>query len=207
MASKKFSDLTPVQQAAIVMLLPAAAAAVVFYDFVRPIQQNLESLRAQLHTLQVQNLRGHVLEAHRADLLKHIAQAQEQIEHLREIVPDRTADDQLMKLIYTNAVLSDVRIRSLVAGKSEQKEYFTAMPFQLHADGTYYRLLNFFVRLSHSSRIVDVSDLLLHQLQGAGGGGTYKVSGQETVAADCVLTTYFKNPQAITSPAVSPARK
>jgi Tfp pilus assembly protein PilO len=207
MASKKFSDLSPVQQAAIVMVLPAVAAVVLFYDFVRPLQQNVTSLRAQLQTLQVQNRRGRVLEAHRAELLKHIAQAQEELQRLREIVPDRVADDQVIKTVYKNASLSDVRIRSLVAGKSDEKEYFTAMAFQLHADGTYYGLLDFFIRLAHSSRIVDVSGLFLQQAQAGGGRGTYKVSSQDTVAADCVLTTYFKNSQPPTSSLVAPGRE
>lgn len=199
MASRKFSDLTPVQQAAIVTLLPAAVALVVFYDLVTPVHQQVATLRAQLQILGVQNLRGHVLEAHRAELFKHLAQAQEQLRKLRGIVPDQAADDDLMRTIYGSAVLSDVHIRSLMAGKPEQMEYFTTMPFELHVDGTYYRLLDFFARLAGSSRIVDVSGLLLEQPPAGGARGTYKVSKQETVAADCILTTYFRNPQAPSS--------
>jgi Tfp pilus assembly protein PilO len=195
MASKKFSELTKAQQAVLVAVLPALAAALLFYDFVRPLQQNVAELRAQLHTLQVQNMRGRVLEAHRAELLKHISEAQSELQQLRQIVPDETADDQFIKTVYRNAALSAVHIRSLVAGTSQQKEYFTAMPFQLRADGTYYRLLDFFGRLADSQRIVDVSGLLLGHAEGGGGKGSYKIDPNETVVADCVLTTYFKNPQ------------
>jgi Tfp pilus assembly protein PilO len=195
MASKKFSDLTPVQQAAIVGLLPAVTAAVVFYYFVMPVRQNAATLRAQLQMLQAQNLRGRFLEAHHADLLKHIAEAQSELQQLRQVIPDEAADDAFVRTVYANAASAAVHVRSLAAGKSEQKEYFTAMPFQLHADGTYYRLLDFFVRLARSPRIVDVSGLLLGAPQGGGGRGAYKISAEETVAADCVLTTYFKNPE------------
>lgn len=199
MASKKFSELTPVQQAVIVALLPALAAALVFYDFVLPLRQQASTLRTQLQTLQAQNLRDHFLEAHRAELLKHLAEARSRLQQLRQLVPDEASDDAFVRTVYANAASAAVHVRSLVAGKSEQKEYFTAMPFQLHADGTYYRMLDFFVRLARSQRIVDVSGLLLGDLQGGGGRGAYKVGAEETVAADCVLTTYFKGPQGAAS--------
>jgi Tfp pilus assembly protein PilO len=206
MASKKFSDLSRVQQSTFVILLPALAAGLIFYDFVRPLEQNVTTLRAQLHTLQVQNLRGRALQAHRAELVKHIAEAQSELQQLRQIVPDEATDDQFIKTVYRSAALSAVHIRSLVAGNSQQKEYFTAMPFQLHADGTYYRLLDFFGRLAGSQRIVDVSGLLLGQPQGKGGRGAYKIGSNETVMADCVLTTYFKNQQGAASQPLSKRR-
>jgi Tfp pilus assembly protein PilO len=206
MASKKFSELPKSQQALIIILAPGLAAGLLFYDFVRPLEQNVATLRAQLETIQVQNLRGRALEMHRAELVKHLAEAQTKLQQLRQIVPDEAADDQFVKTVYQNAALSAVNIRSLVAGTSQQKEYFTAIRFQLHADGTYYRLLNFFARLANSPRIVNVSDLLLDQAQGGGGRGSYKIDPNETVAADCVLTTYFKNAMGAAPPASSKPR-
>jgi Tfp pilus assembly protein PilO len=206
MAKKKFSDLPKVQQTAIVIVLPAIAAVLVFYDFVRPLQQNVATLRAQLQTLEVQNLRGRVLEAHRAELLKHITEAEAELQQLRQIVPDEAADDQFIKTVYRNAELSAVHVRSLVAGTSQQQQYFTAMPFQLHADGTYYRMLDFFARLAGSQRIVDVSGLSLGQAQAGGGRGSYKIGPNETVVADCVLTTYFKNAMGAAAPPNSKRR-
>ena len=205
MASKKFSDLTSIQQAVIVTVLPAIAAGFVFYDFVMPLRENAATLRAQLTTLQAQNLHGRLLEAHRADLLKRIAEAQARLEQLRQVVPDEAASDEFLRSVYSNAASAAVHVRSLVAGKSEQKQYFTALPFELRADGTYYGLLAFFLRLARSPRIVDVSGLLLGPVQG-GGGGSYKIGAEETVAANCVLTTYFKNQQENASSLPKPRR-
>lgn len=193
MASKKFSDLPPGQQAAIVISVPALLAAVLFYDVVMPVRQRASTLHSQLETLQVQNLRGRQLEAHRDDLLKRLAAAQARLQELQQMVPDVAAGDQFIRTVYRNADSAGVHVRSLVAGKSEQKEYFTAVPFQLRADGTYYRMLDFFNELANSARIVDVSGLSLGPAQGGGGRGSYKIQAGETVAANCVLTTYFKS--------------
>jgi Tfp pilus assembly protein PilO len=201
MASKKFSDLTSVQQGVIVALLPAIAAGLVFYDFVLPMRRNAATLREQLQALQAQNLRGRVLETHRADLQKKLADTQARLEQLRQMVPDEAASDQFVKTVYANAAEAAVHVRSLVAGKSEEKQYFTTLPFQLHADGTYYGMLDFFALLARSQRIIDVSGLLLGSPGGSGARGSYKVGTEETVAADCVLTTYFKHSQNGTSAA------
>jgi Tfp pilus assembly protein PilO len=196
MASKKFTDLAPAQQAALIALLPAALAFAAYYDLVLPVRRQAASLESEYQALQAQNLRGRMLMIHQADLLKRIAVAHQELEHLRQIVPDEPADDDFVRTIYGAAASSAIHVRSLVGEGSEGEEYFTAMPFRLHADGTYYRLLNFFIRLANSPRIVDVSDLSLGPPGTHGGGGAYTVGSGETVAADCLLTTYYGGSQA-----------
>lgn len=75
------------------------------------------------------------------------------------------------------------------------KELYVEMPFRMHIDGTYYRLLQFFDRLAHGQRIVTVTNLALGSPEG-GGMGSYKVSPVETVGANCVITTYYNRPPA-----------
>ncbi|MGH9445263.1 MAG: type 4a pilus biogenesis protein PilO [Terriglobia bacterium] len=196
MDSKKLINLTPAQQVWLLTLLPAIVAIVVFYDFVMPVRRRAVSLEIQYQALQAQNLRGTMLMARQADLLKRIALAHQQLQQLRQIIPDQPADDNFVKTIYGAAASSAVHIRSLVAKTSANEEYFTATPFQLHADGTYYRMLNFFIRLANSPRIVDVSNLSLGSPGAHGGGGAYAIGPEETVAADCLLTTYYTGSQA-----------
>jgi Tfp pilus assembly protein PilO len=197
MASRKSLELTPRQQAWLLPLLPVLLAIVVYYEYVLPIRQQNASLEIQYQTLQAQNLRGKMLLANQADLLRRIANAHQELEQLHQIVPDRPADDDFVKTLYGAAASSAVHIRSLVGEAFKNQQYFTAMPFQLRADGTYYRILSFFMRLANSSRIVDVSDLSLERpgVSGGGTGGAYTLGPEETVAADCLVTTYYSGSQ------------
>jgi Tfp pilus assembly protein PilO len=86
-----------------------------------------------------------------------------------------------------------VHIRSFISQPVVSKELYVEMPFLLHLDGTYYRVVQFFDRLAHDQRIVTVSNLALSGPEG-GGMGSYKVSLGETVGANCVITTYYNRP-------------
>lgn len=194
MASKKLSELPPHQQGMLLALLPAALAIVVFYNFVSPLTGQASQLRSQVAMLHAQNMRGRMLEAQRVQLQNRIAQAQKEIATLREIVPDQPAHDQFVRTLYGTARESSVYIRDLEASPAAEQTYFTEMPFRVHLDGTYYAMLDFFTRLAGSQRIVNVSGLSLSSVKSSGSQGVYKPGPQETVAANCTLTTFYNSP-------------
>ncbi len=193
MASKKFSDLSQVQQGYLLAVLPMILAAVVIYDLVLPINRKASGLKAQLTQLETQNMRGKMLEPQRAALKRHIADANKELNALRQIVPDQPADDQFIRMVGDEASASQVYVRFLSSEPPVRQQFFTAMPFRMRIDGTYYGILAFFARLASSPRIVNVSNLTLGPPRGA-SGGTYKIGQDETVGADCVLTTFYNSP-------------
>lgn len=201
MAAKKFSDLSAAQQGAVLAILPVVLAIVVFYDLVSPIRSQASQLRQKVEALHQENQRGRALEHQRAELEKKISQARTELAELREIVPDEPADDQFVKMIYQVAQQAGTHVRSLDAEAEARQTYYTEMPFKVHLDGTYYGMLSFFSRLAGSPRIVNVSALALSSAA-ASRGGSYKVGGQETVGADCILTTFYNS-----SPPPAPAKR
>ncbi len=194
MPSKSFRDLSAKQQGMLLACVPVLLAAAVYYELVMPLGQKAKALEGQRAVLHSQNLRGRALEAQRTDLVNRIAQAQKQLDALRQIVPDKPTEDEFVKLVHDTAALSAIRVRALVERPPERQMYDTAMPFALHLDGTYYGMLSFFSRLAGSPRIVNVSALTLGPPAGQGGMGTYRLSPDETVAANCVLTTFYNSP-------------
>lgn len=194
MASKKFSELPPMQQGLILAALPVVLAAVVFYNFIPPLSGQAAQLKAQVTTLHLQNARGRLLQAQHADLQRKITQAKNELASLREIVPDQPAADQFVKMLYSTARASSVYIRDFEASPAVRQTYYTELPFQVHLDGTYYGMLDFFTRLAASQRIVNVQNLTLSSPASSGGKGSYKPGPEETVAANCLLTTFYNSP-------------
>lgn len=194
MASRKFSDLTPMQQGLILALLPVVLAVIVFHEFVSPLGSQAAQLRERVTTLHLQNLRGRGLMAQRAALQREMVQAQAKLAALRQVVPDQPSDDQMIKMLEGTARASSVHIRVVAASPAVRETYYTQMPFQAHLDGTYFGMLDFFTRLAANQRIVNVSGLSLSSSSTTGGKGSYKLQPQETVAADCILTTFYNSP-------------
>lgn len=190
--AKGLNDLPPIAQAATLAGLPALLAVSVFWYFVRPLAQQRAVLEAQAKSLHEENLRNKVFEQQRAQYESRIAQLHTQLDAVRSAVPDDRDTDGFISLINDTAAKAGIHIRSLVADPLAVRDLYTEVPFKLHTDGTYYAMLEFFDRLAHGPRIVNVSGLALGS-PARGSLGTYTVAPSETVGANCLVTTYFNS--------------
>lgn len=189
----KFDELPSAIQAAVLVLLAVALTGTLFWYFVLPESGQLDSLQQQVKSLRAENDRNEAFKREQTEYVNRIAQLSQQLETLQSIVPDQPSTDVFVRSIYDTGARSDVYIRTFISEPLVSRELYVEMPFRLHLDGTYYRLLQFFDRLAHDERIVTVSDLALSGPEG-GGMGTYTVPPGETVGANCVVTTYYNRP-------------
>lgn len=190
----KFEDLPSAVQAGVLIVLAVGLAGTLFWYFVFPESGQLDSLQQQVKTLRAENDRNEAFKREQTEYVNRIEQLSEQLKNLQSIVPDEPSTDVFVRSIYDIGTRSDVHIRTFVSQPLVSRELYVEMPFRVHLDGTYYRLLQFFDRLAHDERIVTVSDLALSGPEG-GGMGAYKVSLDETVGANCVITTYYNRPR------------
>ncbi len=197
--TRKFNDLSDGAQAAVLVAVAVALAGFTFWYFALPKSSQLDTLKLQVKSLRAENDRNEAFKREQTEYLNRIAQLREQLKTLQSIVPDESATDVFVRSVYNTGANSDVFIRTFISEPLVSKELYVEMPFRLHLDGTYYRLLHFFDRLAHDQRIVTVSGLALGAPEG-GGMGSYKVSTDETVGANCVITTYYNRPATETTP-------
>ena len=193
--ARKLNDLSSGVQAAVLVVLALALSGFTFWYFALPESHQLDSLHQQVKKLRAENDRDEAFKREQTEYLNRIAQLSEQLKTLQSIVPDEPSTDVFVKSVYDTGAKSDVYIRTFISQPQVSKELYVEMPFRLHLDGTYYRLLQFFDRLAHDQRIVTVSNLTLGA-PGGGGMGSYKVAPEETVGANCVITTYYNRPAA-----------
>jgi type IV pilus assembly protein PilO len=187
---KSFNDLPAAVQVAVFVLFAVVLAGAIFYFYGVPIMARRDSLRKEVESLTAENKGNRILEAQRVDYLKRIAELEKELEKLRAIVPEEQATDDFLRMVFADAKASGVNIRTFIPDALVPKDIYTEMPFNLRLDGGYYEILAFFDRLAHEERIVSVSSLSLGSPQG-GGMGVFRIHAEETVGANCVLTTYF----------------
>lgn len=188
--AKGFNDLPESTQAIILSVFAVALAGVVFYLYALPEVAQRDALHAQWTKLKAENDKNEAFRQEQTEYLSRIEQLTQQLATLRSIVPDQPATDAFVKTVYGDGQATNVFVRSFIAGPQVKKELYVEMPFNVHLDGTYYSLLNFFDRLAHEQRIVTVAGLTLGPA-GGGGTGNYRLGGNETVSANCSITTYF----------------
>jgi type IV pilus assembly protein PilO len=181
------------------VVVAVALAAVTFWYFVLPLNDQRTRLDKDVTRLKAENDKNEAFRQQQMEYLNRIAQLEKQLETLRSIVPDEQATDEFMRSVFAEGLSSNVNIRTFVPKPQVVRDFYVEMPFSLRLDGTYYSLMNFFDRLAHEQRIVSVAGLSLGGPEG-GGMGSYTVNSSETVGANCMLITYFNKPLAAAPP-------
>jgi type IV pilus assembly protein PilO len=145
-----------------------------------------------------------------------LVQIEQQIENLKlqlaiqeRIVPDEKEADKFMRMMQGEADKSGVEIRRYTALPTSTREFYTEVPFQIELDGPYYSLVNFFERVGHLERIINISNLLMATVKkpmDAGAKSMYAYAPGESVVATCTATTFFSHdqPAAQAKPGVRP---
>src|ERR1700729_2368504 len=116
-----------------------------------------------------------------------------QLETLKTIVPEDKEEDEFIRLVQGAASASNVSIRRFTAKPVVAREYHYDMPFEVQADGPYFNLLDFFMRLSRLSRIINVGDIDFEDPSGA-KGVKYPLRPGTSVTGVFTATTFFTKP-------------
>ncbi|HSB75750.1 MAG TPA: type 4a pilus biogenesis protein PilO [Terriglobales bacterium] len=134
-----------------------------------------------------------------------LVQIDQQIENLKlqlaiqeRIVPDEKQADKFMRMLQGEAEKSGVEIRRYTSLPTSTKEFYTEVPFEMELDGPYYSVLNFYDRIAHLERIINISNLQMASVSKpseAKAKHTYQYAPGESVVATCIATTFFSHDQ------------
>jgi type IV pilus assembly protein PilO len=191
-----FSELSGIKQWGAVLLGGAIVTGALYFTVFKT--QNTKNASAQ-HDLESKIQENNELESYRPKLKQieqQLAELKQQLEIEQRIVPDEKQVDDFMTIMSAEAQKAGVEIRRYTAKPTNQKEYYTEMPFDLELDGPYYSMLNFFDRVGKLERIVNVSGLLVSTTKNPGGAKakhTYQYAPNESVVATCTATTFFSH--------------
>ena len=197
--AKTFNDLPAPIQGLIFVVVAVAAAGLVFWYFVLPLNERRAALQKEVSRLKAENDRNEAFRQQQTEYLNRIKQLESQLVTLQSIVPDEQATDEFIRSVFADGASTSTQIRTFIPKPPVVKDFYVETPYSVRLDGTYYNLLAFFDRLAHEQRIMSVSGLSLGSPEG-GGMGAYKVASNETVGANCVLTTYYNKPLTVAAP-------
>ena len=204
--AKGFKDLPASVQTIILVIVALAAVLAPSYYYVYPMFAEKSQKETQLAGLEKEVKELQAIEQKLADYQAQIKAHEAKLETLRSIVPDTPEMDRYMKLVYADAGTTSIHVRTFVPKPQAQQKYYVEMPVQIRVDGTYWQMVNFFDRLAREQRIVSVASIDLGRPAG-GGMGSYEVSPNETVGANCVVTTYYNRSAQPPAPAGAPGKR
>jgi Tfp pilus assembly protein PilO len=163
-----------------------------------PMQQvriDLENAKKQKASLQNDVQALQVFERQKAQLTADIEAMQKELDTLKTIVPDEKQVDEFIKALSDSARASSISLRRLTSKPIEPKDFFYEVPFDVAVDGPYFQVLDFFMRLSRLSRIINVADVTFSSPTGQYDGSppppVFPLRPGTTVYGTFTATTYF----------------
>ena len=201
-----FKELPYVAQIAIVTLLVLVIAFASYMFGLQPMAKANEADALALKSKQAEIAQLTPYRAKLSDLNAQTENLKAQMEQQKKVVPEEKEVPNFITLVEKESVASGVNIRRYTPKDTSQKEYYVEVPFDVDIDGPYYSVLNFFDRVQNLERIVNVSHLTIGALKGGKSAtkGSYKWAANETVSANCTLTTFYSVTKVGATPAPAP---
>jgi len=187
--------------AGVILLLAAGIFVVMLLPTVKANQADALALKSK----QAEVARLTPYKTKLADLNSQTEILKAKMEEQRKVVPDEAEVPSLITLVSTEAAAAGVEVRRYTPRDTTTKEYYVEVPIDIDVDGPYYSVLNFYDRLQKVQRIVNVSKLTMGGLKGGKSGtkGSYKWAPDETVSANCLLTTFYSTSKGGAPPAAA----
>jgi type IV pilus assembly protein PilO len=195
-----------------ILVAAIAISAALYYLYYKPISDQNEATAKQVATLKAENDSLRPYESKLKDLDVQIGNLTQQLEQMKQIVPDEKEADQFIRTVNATANSAGIEVRSYTTKPIASKEFFVEAPFDIELDGPYYSVLAFFDKMAKLERIVNVSNLQMANVKNPTDAKVkrrYTYAPSETVVASCTATTYFSReaPAAAAKPAAAPAKK
>lgn len=205
-----FTQLSGIKQWGVVILGGALVTTALYFTMFK--SQSEKNVAAE-KTLQAKVRENNELESYRPklkDIDRQLANLKQQLDIERRIVPDDPQVDGFIEMMDSEAQKAGVWLRRYSAKSGATKEYYSELPFDIDLDGPYYGMLNFFDRVGHLDRIVNISGLLVATTKKpteAKVKHSYQYAPNESVAASFTATTYFSHDAAPAAAPIAPGAK
>lgn len=169
-------------QMAVFVVMGIALIGAFWWFYVQPTQAEMATREQKLAALRVDIAKGSATANQLNQFRQQVAELESRLESLKAVLPEQKDVADLLRRIQTLATQSNLAIRGFKPAPSVTKQLHAEWPIALQLDGTYHNLAMFFDRVSKFSRIINVSNIVIH--------GKEKPEPNSTITVECVATTF-----------------
>src|SRR5499427_8405518 len=192
----KFSEMSVVQRLGVLVLVAAIFWVGFYYMYLKDEMQKNDDLKAKITAKNAENEQLRQFQPLLEQIKRQMAIQEQQIARQKKVVPDDKDADQFIRLLHDTAATSGIEIRRYTAMPSQNREFYSEVPFAIDIDGPYYSVLTFFQRVAELERIVNVSNMQMGNTKSGSAAKVktaYQYAPGETVLASCTATTFFSH--------------
>jgi Tfp pilus assembly protein PilO len=173
------------------LLVGAALAGALYWFWIKGIRQDIKNKRTELAGLNEEIQKGRAAERKLSQFREEVKRLELELGKLLQILPSKRNTEELIKRIETLTRQGDFTLKKFTPGDFVPKEFYAEWPIEISVDGTYHNLALFFDRMSRFSRIVNVEEMRIANLDNVIGKSissnfvakTFIYTGDETTNA------------------------
>ncbi len=159
MADLSLTKLPWKTQLAIFLGLSLVGAGAFYYFYEMPQQTAIAAQRRELDGIRARINKGLTTARQLPEFRKEVDALQARLESLKPILPEEKDAAELLRLVQTLAVQSNLVIRGFKPQPISTREMHAEWPISLELEGTYHNLGMFLDKVSKFPRIINVGKL------------------------------------------------
>jgi type IV pilus assembly protein PilO len=197
-----FKDLTKLKwyyQVLIVAAVCGGLLALFWYQFLTPIDADIQSRDAHLDELQKTIAKSMQQQKQLAQIKKEAIDLQARLDMLKLVLPLERETDQIFRAVQQQATTSALRIVRVAPRPTIDHEVYTEWPIDMEVIGTFHNVGVYLDRIRQLPRIVNITNLRL-SVRAAEGD----LAATQSVGATFVATTFVYKEEGIASTAPPP---
>lgn len=199
-------DLTKLQwyyQVLIVGAVSGGLLAGFWYQFLTPIQTEIDQRKTHLAELQTAIAKGNETVKQLAKLKREEADLRVKLDELKKVLPQEKETDQVLRSMKQTADSSSVRILRMEPRPTIDHEVYVEWPINMEVASTYHNLGGFLDRIRQLSRIINISGL---RVQSRASEGEAAFSSSVGANYTATMFVYREEQIATSAPPPNPAK-
>jgi len=156
---KGLTNLGWQKQALIVALICGALLAGFWYQFLNPIQTEIQTKTARVNELKTLVAKSEAQEKELQQIKKEVTELQAKLDMLKTVLPTEKETDQIFRAVQLQAGASGLKVSRVAPKSMIDHEVYTEYPIDLEVTGTYHNVGTFMDKIRQLPRIVNISGL------------------------------------------------
>jgi len=199
LAFKGLSNLSSVKQVLLVVGVCGALLAGFWYQFLSPIQTDIESKTAKMNELKAIVAKSEAQEKELQKIKVEAMELQARLDMLKMALPLEKETDQIFRAVQLQAGSSGLKVFRVAPKPTVDHEVYIEYPIDLEVTGTYHNVGMFLDKIRKLPRIVNVGGLRLSSKASEG-----ELAFTSSVNAVYTATTFVYKDEPIAAAALQP---
>jgi type IV pilus assembly protein PilO len=179
--------------------------ALVWYQFLTPINEEITAKKAELSQLQTEIGKAQQQQKRYAQFKAEALALANELETLKTVLPLEKENDSLLRSVQDMITASGLKILRFLPRPPIDREVYLEWPIDMEIVGTYHNIGAYLDRVRRLPRIVNISNLKINSRASTG-----IAASTSSVGATLVATTFIyreEEEEAAKTPANTPAQK